>query len=33
VVEVYPDLSLTLTGYRRAVSMELGHRAASSVST
>jgi hypothetical protein len=33
VVEVHPDLSLTLTGYRRAVSMELGHRAASSVST
>lgn len=29
VVDVHPDLNLTITGYRRAVSMELAHRATS----
>jgi hypothetical protein len=32
VVDVRPDLSLILTGYRRAVSMELGHSTASPAS-
>jgi hypothetical protein len=33
VVDVHPDLSLTVTGFRRAVSMDLGHRPSSLAGT